>query len=140
MDNATGLVYSLSLVLNHDFLVLFSPSSLVFSLLYFVYLGAPYAFNDISIAYRKKIIQTQTNNLTRSNPISYRCFDLVTSVGLGWFHLITSQIDEVLLDWKDRKSPKLTSNRPMHTPSLVTYIFACLNIYIMISCAWWIRS
>jgi hypothetical protein len=42
--------------------------------------------------------------LTRPNPISYRCFDLVSLVGVGWFYLIISQMDEVRLDWKEPKT------------------------------------
>jgi hypothetical protein len=43
---------SLLVISYHDFLVLFTFTSYVFSLL--VYLGAPYTFNDISITYKKK--------------------------------------------------------------------------------------
>jgi hypothetical protein len=45
------------LVLNyHDFLALFSPSSLLgaFSCILLMYLGAPYGFNDIWIPLKKK--------------------------------------------------------------------------------------
>jgi hypothetical protein len=46
------------LVLNyHDFLALFSPSSLLgaFSCILLMYLGAPYGFNDIWIPLKKKV-------------------------------------------------------------------------------------